>query len=527
MINLKRRQFLMAGLGVIAASIGLAAIGKAATKKSGKKLTLAAKPRLGINLAGLADWNSELPFTDLMRMSRDWVSLNMAGDWEKGPPLALDENGWVTALQKGCRATKVITSMPAGEYPSGIYTVLYDGEGELFCANGKVVMQSKGKLQLQIDAKKDGLLLELVKTNPQNYLRNIRFMLPDAALDSVWSKQFLQRWQGIACLRYMDWMSTNGSNQISWQKRPTIADASFAGKGVALELMVDLANQLNTDAWFCMPHLATDDYVKQFASYVHAHLNPNLRAWVEYSNEVWNGGFAQAQYAAKQGLQLGFAKDETLAGWRYYAHRSVQIFNIWHTVFNGSDRLVRVLSAQAAYAESAKQILSFNNAAKKADVLAIAPYINFTISTDSNDFNASKVANWSLDKIFEYIKTVAAPEAAQWIVNNKKLADEHGLQLVAYESGQHLVGTGNAVNNDQLTALLLQANADARMGEVYADSLHTWQTTGGDLNCTFNSVGGWSKWGSWGLLQHYNDKPSYKFKAVIAWAKARGQAMVL
>ena len=33
-----------------------------------------AKPALGINLAGPADWNTELPFVDAFRLSRAWIS---------------------------------------------------------------------------------------------------------------------------------------------------------------------------------------------------------------------------------------------------------------------------------------------------------------------------------------------------------------------------------------------------------------------------------------------------------------------
>ena len=33
-----------------------------------------AQPRLGINLNGPADWNTELPFVDVFRLSRPWIS---------------------------------------------------------------------------------------------------------------------------------------------------------------------------------------------------------------------------------------------------------------------------------------------------------------------------------------------------------------------------------------------------------------------------------------------------------------------
>ena len=39
------------------------------------------KPRLGMNLNGPADWNSELPFVDVFRLSRPWISQKKSQPW--------------------------------------------------------------------------------------------------------------------------------------------------------------------------------------------------------------------------------------------------------------------------------------------------------------------------------------------------------------------------------------------------------------------------------------------------------------
>ena len=44
-----------------------------------------AKPRLGINLAGPADWMTELPFVDVFRLSRAWISQKQGAAWGQGP----------------------------------------------------------------------------------------------------------------------------------------------------------------------------------------------------------------------------------------------------------------------------------------------------------------------------------------------------------------------------------------------------------------------------------------------------------
>jgi hypothetical protein len=43
--------------------------------------------------------------------------------------------------------------------------------------------------------------------------------------------------------------------------------------------------------------------------------------------------------------------------------------------------------------------------------------------------------------------------------------------------------------------------------------------------CYFSSVGRWSKWGSWGMLEHYDDDAtkSPKYTATMRWAKKLGQ----
>jgi len=87
---------------------------------------------------------------------------------------------------------------------------------------------------------------------------------------------------------------------------------------------------------------------------------------------------------------------------------------------------------------------------------------------------------------------------------------------VAYEAGQHLVGVGGGENNQELTKLLMAANRHPRMGQFYTRYLDAWRDAGGDLCGIFSSVGRFSKWGSWGLLEYYDDDTP-KFQAVLRW----------
>jgi hypothetical protein len=76
------------------------------------------------------------------------------------------------------------------------------------------------------------------------------------------------------------------------------------------------------------------------------------------------------------------------------------------------------------------------------------------------------------------------------------------------------VGVAGGENNEALTRVLNAANRSERMGKLYERYLDAWRDVGGgDLCCIFSSIGGFSKWGSWGLLEHYEDDTP-KFRAV-------------
>lgn len=490
---------------------------------------LTPRPALGINLAGPADWNTELPFVDAFRLSRTWISQKRGEGWGKGPALEVDERGWVKRLEPNCFAETPLCTIDGGHYPGGEWTVLWEGDGRIELSKGEVTSTGPGRQVVRIDPSGGGFFLRLLETNPDNPVRNIRVVMPGLDPATVqhdpWHPRFLDRWRGVACVRFMDFQETNNSRQRRWTDRPRPDDATFTRRGIPLELLCDLANRLGADPWFCLPHLADDDYVRQFAEMVKARLDPKLRVYVEYSNEVWNGQFEQHRYAGEEGRRLGLADKPWEAAWHFTARRSVQIFGIWQAVFGGSDRLVRVLATQAGNSYVAKQILRWEDAYRHADVLAIAPYISMNIPAEGKGLTAPQVASWPVERFLDYVETNALPECIRWMEEHRQVAHEHGLKLVCYEAGQHFVGVQGGENHEGLTRLLHAANGHARMADLYGRYYEAWQARDGDLLCHFSSVGQWSKWGSWGLLQYADEDPgsSPKFVATMRWARKLGQ----
>ncbi len=482
-----------------------------------------AQSRLGINLAGPADWNTEHPFVDVFRLSRAWISQRQGAGWGKGPELSLDAQGWVKSLEAGCWAeTPILTG---GGAPSGEYVCLYDGEGRIdFGHNAKIISREPGRLVVQIHATNDGTFLQLREINPAQPVRNIRVLLPGgeaAYRDNPFSEIFLRRWQGFNTFRFMDWMETNGSKQREWSDRPKPDDATWTVKGIPVEVMVDLCNRLKVNPWFCVPHEASDDYVRRFAELVKQRLDPALRVYVEYSNEVWNNIFTQNRYAQEQAraLGLGPANRPWEGAALFHGKRSMEIFRLWEQAFGGRDRLVRVVAWQAASSEywTDGMLLSKQDLARNCDALAIAPYISFMPRPGGRELDSSTVAKWSVEQVLDSVETNALPECVGWMKTQKAVADKYGLKLLCYEAGQHLVGVGGGENNEALTKLLGDVNRHPRMGAIYGRYLDAWRDMGGDLACIFSSIGRSSKWGSWGLLETAIETSSPKFDAVMEW----------
>jgi hypothetical protein len=515
--------------------LGVMAAADAATSPSGALGTQSpaagiapARSRLGLNLSGPADWSTELPFVDVFRLSREWISQKKGAKWGEGPKLDCDIHGWVKRLETdGWAETPVLT---AGHAPSGEYVCLYDGDGTIEFNNvRKIVSRTPGRIVVDIDGAKGGVFLQVRQTNPANYVRNIRLIMPGfekTYRQDPFYPPFLERWRSFNTFRFMDWTETNGSKISRWEDRPTPDSMTFTARGIPVEVMVDLCNRLKINPWFCMPHLATDDYVQKFAEKVKAALDPSLKVYIEYSNEVWNSGFEQCRYAQDQARRLGLGpKDRPWEGGAmFYAQRSVEIFGIWEKVFGGRERLVRVVAWQAASGDywTDGLLLGYKDTARHVDALAIAPYISFGIpekADDPKELSAKTVAGWSLDQLFDHLKKKSLPECLGWVAQQKKVADKYSLKLLAYEAGQHLVGVGGGENNEGLTRLFHAANRDPRMGALYTQYLDGWKAAGGDLLCLFASTSAWSKWGSWGLSQYMaeteTDQP--KLRAVMEW----------
>ena len=486
-----------------------------------------ARSPIGTNLNGLSDWSLEWTFVDHFKESRDWIS-SAKDVWDDGRPIDLDENGWVKSLRPG-QVARTLMFWSDGErhIPAGRYTVLFEGEGRFTTFPHRFVELEPGKYTLWVDPSRGGIALTIEATDPDNYIRNIRVFgpeqdcaassgatefcaPPDTPASSRFNPLFLDSIKSFRALRFMNWMHTNNSKTVTFDQRPKLSDARYTPKGPPLEVMVELANLVKADPWFTLSHLADDDFIEKFATYVRDHLDPDRLVYVEYSNEVWNTIFPQTHYASEQGQKLGLSQEWFEGALRYYSRRSVEIFRIWERVFGGTSRLVRVMGAQVANPWVSETVLAFEDAHRFTDALAIAPYFGGYAGAPEE---APRYETMSVEDFLADLRTRGMAEVKDMLERQKAVADRFDVEMIAYEGGQHMVGVGPEVDNERLNALFLDVNRHPAMKDLYLTYLDLWRESGGALFMHFLSTSANSKWGYWGAREYLTQPLSQAPKA--------------
>ncbi len=504
---------------------------------------------MGINTNEVMDDDASAPFVDVFRGSTPFEE---ARPWLTKGNILYDKDGWPTRLNGGQVGARFINKLPAGTIPDGEYVVLYDGEGTLKYGNdAKLVSKSAGREVISITAGADREIratLLITGTNTKNPIRNIRILMPGGICSNnpykrvrdkracrgsqflsfekhysriIFNPDYLNYMKDFRVLRFMNMAGITRNPIKEWSKRPLMTQSTWGGKptvrGAPLEIMVELANQSNADAWFSLPHAANDHYMRQFARYLRDHLKPGLKAYVEYTNEAWNTIFDQAHYMKDMGLKLGLDTDRDKAGYKYYSKRSVQMFRIFEQEFGGTQRLVRVMGSWTGYIKLSKMLLSYQDAYKYTDALAIGPYFYGSSQAKKKVRSVNDIFKMLYDKKLPY----SIPGVAKLIRAHADIAKTYGVSLIAYEGGQHLVDWKNRDIKLAPTKYYIAANRDWRMAKAYKDFLNAWKRAGGELFVSFSAPRTYQWFGSWGTREYLTqpDSKAPKHRAILSFIK--------
>ena len=423
--------------------------------------------------------------------------------------------------------------------------------------------------------------------------------------------------------RFMDWAGTNNASSVGWDDRrlPTTAFATgenynrdgfdFAvpgggegqtnGAGVPWEWMIELSNRTGRDAWVNVPHAASDEYARKMAQVfrygsdengepydapqedpVHPPLDPSLKLYVEYSNEIWSGGgsFRQGNYAQIQAEAAGIKKPD------FTGRRAAELWDIFAAEFG--DEANRLVFPAGAFTAVPWYTTGFLDAAiargeelptrPKPHVLAVTTYFgqplvewvfNETAWRDGVDYDDPQdpVVNAALDHLLNDLVLGGGDEGGEqgssaggYGPKNVKIARDYGLPLVAYEGNASIYTEGRqwfmankgdvgderivpkgtdgaeltfSINNyveenygddAQITAIVNAVSRHPRFADAYRAHLDIAKDLGLYTHDAFVDVGRWGKHGQWGHKESL-DQPvgtgpgeAVKWAAVEAWA---------
>jgi len=528
---------------------GLPAFGQSSPAKPIPAQASMSQPfAMGINLGGLADWGTELPFVDLMKNARQWYTKdqgNAREPWnsEKIDGIRLRPDGYPLEIPQKVsgypypQEVATIWAVTDG-WPRGTYAVLYDGEGELAFSGSpqRVQALSPGKLTFDLPEPKGGQVeLRIRRSAKDNPVRNIRVLMPGSErtyLDQPFNPLWIQKVRAFGSVRFMDWGSTNswgqaepwqweGTVQQGWEQRARMDYYTWATpKGIPYEMMIRLMNDYDLDGWVCIPHVADPAYAEEMGKLFARGLEPGRVLSVEYSNELWNWMFGQTQWLNRYGEQ-GAPWPERIVP---YIQTALDSFT---KGFGGaSARLKRVVGVQTAWLDVSQRIVRTMN---RSSIDAVAPAWYFGLSEDADKALDALGSRASVGDLARLVRANWDANEKRWISDIRdQLAAPLNLPLVFYEGGQHL--TAHPFGEEPSYAqALLDIQRAPEMRALYTEWLNWLSGLRRPQDpplvlMHFSLVSSLSaRYGSWGLLETLDQDlrliPAPKWSALEPYIK--------
>ncbi len=483
--------------------------------------------KIGVGIEGLAYYSKGRPFKDFFKSCGTWITYdpdppggNFVWNTENQQHIPTNADGYATqvpfAVPNGSGQNLLRGIISAlGFIPKDVpLRLMYDGVGTLQM-QGAITITSNQPGQIDFVINDEGnIFFNLTASQTGNPVRNIR-VIELSNLDTYQSQPFrqgfLDKCAEFNTLRFMDWVQTNGSRQVEWTDRTLpnyYSQAESPNGGLAYEYIIQVANQLDKNIWVCIPHQANDAYIAQMAAMFRDGLEPGIKVYIEYSNEVWNWIFPQANWVAENGPQ-------NISYPRRYTERATHAFDLWMTVWGSQNiRLQRVLGTQNGYDWITEEILAHANP-DQYDFISPSWYVGLDHGPNGNPNLQALGAAATPEDVLENANNAFLGFYPHWemVYRTAKL---YGKKVVNYEGGQHFT--------DFSIPPYIQSMYDAQvhpgMYTLYNRMLDSLRRLGSELPMAFVLTGPWqSQFGSWGHIfddddaAPWNDRP--KFQVLI------------
>ena len=528
-----------------------------------------------------------------LRAQKSSIGVNLAGDWLWADALRQARTHWDTAAHLGDgAATEDANNWPTEDcsivvweghgYNDGTYALSFSGKATISVAYGygTVNGQSSSTGTYNSSANTTTATVVVASSDPQNFsliftqtqrtassktntgITNVHFYRPLSegsttaySPGTLFTNQTLAMSANYAVTRFMDQVGANNSTEVNWSDRPL--PGAWNQSPLAYEYVVAYGNASNTDIYVNTPAEATGAYITNLANLikygsdgvnpytsvqtnpVYAPLNPNLHVYLEFGNEMWNGGFTQfgmnynavaADQSANNAEWQILNYDGAAAGniytgvWRRVIYEAKLISDAFRVVYGDSamppnaNAIVRPLDEfQAgngqATGSTQLQFLDdyFNNCDGVAHVANPHP-VNYFIwgGGGATYYNSNNDTASTTDQLFA--SGIPQTGYASTVQIDSALAKGYGIKRVAYEGGWSVYNGTSGISSTPGTAAAL-AKYDPRAATAETSSQTIFQQSGGDLNIFYTSSS-WAPTYTWGMTDAIFDLTTPLYQSV-------------
>lgn len=508
-----------------------------------------AQRTIGMNVGFPSDYGGERVFADMVKTHR---LMQPTDPWGSNrPPVTVDADGWPT---QDCSLFLWHVTSAQSNLMRGRYAVSFKGRADvsLMIGSGTVGAATydapTNTTRLTIDfngSEMGGVTFRNTRRTSTSAtgtgiteLRIMRPKTPGATtaypVSTTFTDSYLNALRPFSALRFMDWTATNWNQVVRWSDRvlpsepnqqSSVPGYGWQGRGSAWEYAIQLANTLQKDMWICVPAMADADYVTQLArlfrdgstvkGVTYPGLHPSRKLYLEYSNEVWNWGFGQAQQ------NLAAVKAEVAGGSTFYnfngnagpepwreriGRRIIEISRAFRQEFGDAQMMTRIRPVLAWQQD--------NGQATGTTGLAMAEHMARQAGRAVSDeiyagggsayYNPDNHSNsLTLDNIWSS-STFSSTEWRKPQRNDADIAAAFGLRRVAYEGGPSMDRVGHS------EAIKEAAWGDPRMVDLMVRQHNVWEQTGGDLLFYFCLVSDYQ----WGFMLDTQLPDTQKMRAV-------------
>jgi len=291
------------------------------------------------------------------------------------------------------------------------------------------------------------------------------------------------------------------------------------------ELIVEMANETRSDLWINIPHTASDQFIREAAEYVKAHLDPDLRIMVEFSNEYWTTIFDQYQYFVDGG-QAAFGDVKFAAG-QFYGTRAANMADIFAEVYGEDPQLRPVLTVDSGMFATGEAERMLRAPAAVADggtapvthgfdVIATDGYLSWWAPDPAM---AALIRDWMTDtdggfgRARDFLLDQLYGELLPNWEKGRALADKYGLDFMVYEGGALLLNQVPNADAD-LTDFAIRFTRSQELREVYEAELEAWATVGSGPFAWYADVGRPGPWGDYGHWKGIEFLPDPRTEAI-------------